>query len=189
MTVTLTLRVALTVIGAELDPRRRRPSDVGGYHGVVRCPSCQVDDTKVVDSRLAEEGTAIRRRRECVGCSHRFTTFERVDHAPLTVVKSTGDVQPFERAKVVAGLVAATKGRGVDEEQLEAMATRVEDAVRLSGSEVTTSDIGLNVLEELRAVDDVSYLRFASVYKNFDGASDFHREIELLEKAAQPQPS
>ncbi|BAN03009.1 transcriptional regulator NrdR [Ilumatobacter coccineus] len=155
----------------------------------MHCPACHVDDTKVVDSRLAEEGSAIRRRRQCVGCAHRFTTFERVDHVPLTVIKSTGDVQPFDRAKVVAGLSAATKGRGVDDEALEQMATRVEDAVRLRGSEVTTSDVGLTVLDELRCVDDVSYLRFASVYKNFNGASDFNREIELLEKTSAPQPS
>lgn len=105
------------------------------------------------------------------------------------MVKSTGEVQPFNRSKVVAGLGAATKGRGVDSDALEQMATRVEDAVRLRGSEVTTSDVGLTVLEELRCVDDVSYLRFASVYKNFNGASDFNREIELLEKTAAPQSS
>lgn len=179
---------------------RRRPMPTDGrrvvpgnqwqrYDDRVQCPSCHVDDTKVVDSRLAEAGSAIRRRRQCVGCAHRFTTFERVDHAPLAVIKSTGEVQPFDRAKVVAGLGAATKGRGVDPQTLEAMATRVEDAVRLRGSEVTTSDVGLTVLDELRSVDDVAYLRFASVYKNFDGASDFHREIELLEKTAAPQPS
>lgn len=154
---------------------------------MVRCPSCQHDDTRVVDSRLAEEGAAIRRRRECTECSHRFTTFERVDHAPLTVVKSTGELQPFDRSKVVAGLVASTKGRAVSEPELEAMATRVEDVVRLRGSEVTSSDIGLAVLDELRDVDEVAYLRFASVYKQFDGAGDFHREIELLEKTAGPR--
>lgn len=160
-----------------------------GYDGGVRCPSCRVDDTRVVDSRLAESATAIRRRRECLGCAHRFTTFERVDHAPLTVVKSTGEVEPFDRRKVIAGMAAATKGRGVDEASLDAMAERVEDAVRLGGSDVTSSEIGLSVLDELRRVDDVAYLRFASVYKNFDGASDFHREIELLEKSATPQPT
>lgn len=138
----------------------------------------------MVDSRVAEEGTAIRRRRQCVGCSHRFTTFERVDHAPLTVVKSSGAVEPFDRAKVVAGLAAATKGRVVSGDVLEQMATRVEDTVRLNGNEVSTAIVGLTVLDELRAVDDVSYLRFASVYKHFDAAADFHRELELMEKTA-----
>ena len=142
-----------------------------------------------MDSRLAEEGVAIRRRRECTDCSHRFTTFERVDHAPLTVVKTTGNVEPFDRGKVVAGMAAATKGRQVDDATLEAMATSVEDAIRLRGSEVTTTDVGLEVLEQLRRVDDVAYLRFASVYKNFDGASDFHRELEYLEKTATREPT
>ena len=142
-----------------------------------------------MDSRLAEEGVAIRRRRECTDCSHRFTTFERVDHAPLTVVKTTGNVEPFDRVKVVAGMAAATKGRQVDDATLEAMATSVEDAIRLRGSEVTTTDVGLEVLEQLRRVDDVAYLRFASVYKNFDGASDFHRELEYLEKTATREPT
>lgn len=160
------------------------------HHGVVstlghvQCPACRADESRVVDSRVAEEGTAIRRRRQCLACSHRFTTFERVDHAPLTVVKSSGSVEPFDRAKVVAGLVAATKGRDVSTDILEQMATRVEDAVRLNGNEVSTAVVGLTVLDELRGVDDVSYLRFASVYKHFDAAADFHRELELMEKSA-----
>lgn len=150
----------------------------------VQCPSCHFDDTKVVDSRLAEEGAAIRRRRKCAACDDRFTTFERVDHVPLRVLKSTGETQPFDRSKVVSGLAAATKGRGVEDHDLDRMATRVEDALRLKGSEVTSQVIGLAVLEELRVVDDVSYLRFASVYKHFDAATDFHRELELMEKQA-----
>jgi len=150
----------------------------------VQCPACRADDSKVVDSRLAQEGTAIRRRRQCLTCASRFTTFERVDHAPLTVVKSTGATEPFDRSKVVAGLAAATKGRGVAPAQLDAMANRVEDTVRLQGSEVSSAHIGVAVLDELRSVDDVSYLRFASVYKNFDAAADFHRELELMEKSA-----
>lgn len=149
----------------------------------MHCPACRADDSKVVDSRLAEEGAAIRRRRQCLTCSSRFTTFERVDHAPLTVVKSTGETQPFDRSKLVAGLAAATKGRGVDQQELDAMATRVEDAARLQGSEVTSAHVGVVVLDQLRAVDDVSYLRFASVYKHFDAAADFHRELELMEKS------
>ncbi len=155
-----------------------------GYPDGVQCPSCRADDSKVVDSRVAEEGTAIRRRRQCLSCGHRFTTFERVDHAPLTVAKSSGETEPFDRAKVIAGLAAATKGRGVETDTLEQIATRVEDAVRLKGSEVSTAVVGLAVLDELRAVDEVAYLRFASVYKHFDAAADFHREIELLEKSA-----
>lgn len=137
-----------------------------------------------MDSRLAEDGTAIRRRRECLTCSDRFTTFERVDHAPLRVHKTTGETQPFDRSKLVAGIAAATKGRQVSDEDLDRMATRVEDVLRLQGNEVTSAIVGLAVLDELRAVDDVSYLRFASVYKHFDAAADFHRELELMEKQA-----
>ncbi len=148
------------------------------------CPACRFDDSKVVESRVAEEGAAIRRRRQCLNCGHRFTTFERVDHAALTVLKSSGQREPFDRSKLVAGLTAATKGRGVEADRLEAMATRVEDAARLKGQEITSAAIGLAVLDELRAVDDVAYLRFASVYKHFDAAADFHRELELLEKSS-----
>lgn len=148
----------------------------------VYCPICQAEDTKVVDSRLAGEGSAVRRRRRCASCDYRFTTFERVDEAPLTVVKSTGGIEPFDRAKVVSGLVAATKGRNISSEQIEQIAEGVEDVARLKGSEVTSAQIGLAVLDRLCEVDEVAYLRFASVYKNFDAAADFHREIELLGK-------
>lgn len=152
------------------------------YPRGVHCPACQADDTKVVDSRLAAEGTAVRRRRRCLSCGHRFTTFERVDEVPLTVVKSDGSVEPFDRAKVTNGLLAATKGRHVTERQIEEIVDAVEDTVRLGGSESRSAEIGAVVLNQLGAVDEVSYLRFASVYKNFDAAADFHREIELLAK-------
>lgn len=152
----------------------------------MHCPACHHDDTKVVDSREAEEGAAIRRRRECLDCAHRFTTFERADHAPLTVVKSHGGSEPFDRTKVVRGLAAATKGRNVSDAQLEEIALRVEEMVRLHGSTVSSSTVGVSVLEQLRSVDEVAYLRFASVYKDFDAAADFHRELALLEKSAAP---
>ena len=148
----------------------------------MHCPSCHADDTKVVDSRLAEEGTAVRRRRHCPSCGHRFTTFERVDEVPLVVVKGDGRSEPFDRAKIVAGIIAATKGRHVDVGVVEQIAEAIEDTVRLQGSDVTSAQIGLAVLDRLREIDEVAYLRFASVYKNFDAAADFHREIELLTK-------
>jgi transcriptional repressor NrdR len=150
----------------------------------VLCPACRVDDTKVVDSRVAEDGNAIRRRRECLSCAQRFTTFERVDHAPLTVVKSHGGSEPFDRGKLIGGLVAATKGRNVSDEQLRSLVSAVEESLRLLGSTVNSASIGIAVLEQLRRVDDVAYLRFASVYKDFDAAADFHRELELLEKSS-----
>ena len=136
----------------------------------------------MIDSRVAEEGAAVRRRRECLSCSHRFTTFERVDEVPLVVVKSDGARRPFERTKIVTGVNAATKGRGVDGALIEQLAIDVEDAMRLLGGDVTSAQIGLAVLERLRRIDEVSYLRFASVYKDFDAAADFHRELELLSK-------
>ena len=148
----------------------------------MHCPACRADDTKVVDSRLAEEGAAVRRRRHCLSCAHRFTTFERVDEVPLVVLKSDGRSEPFDRAKIVAGITAATKGRNVDPSVVEQIAESIEDGVRLQGSEVTSAQIGLAVLDRLRTIDEVAYLRFASVYKNFDAAADFHREIELLGK-------
>lgn len=148
----------------------------------VMCPSCRADDTKVVDSRVTHEGAAVRRRRECLTCSYRFTTFERVDEVPLVVRKSDGSAQPFERGKIVAGVAAATKGRSIEPVRIEQLAVEVEDEVRLHGGDVTSAQIGLAVLDRLRTLDEVAYLRFASVYKEFDAAADFHREIELLSK-------
>jgi transcriptional repressor NrdR len=148
----------------------------------VHCPSCQADDTKVVDSRLADEGAAVRRRRQCLSCSFRFTTYERLEELPLTVVKSDGTIQPFDRDKIVFGVRAASKGRSVSEEQIEQLAAEVEDALRVSGGEITSTQIGLAVLDRLRLIDEVAYLRFASVYKNFDNRSDFASELELLSK-------
>ena len=125
----------------------------------------------------------MRRRRQCVACNHRFTTFERVEEVPLLVVKSTGVSEPFDRAKIVHGVRSATKGRSVSDDQIERLAVDVEDEIRLAGGgEVSTSRIGLAVLERLRRIDEVAYLRFASVYKNFDAASDFQSELELLSK-------
>lgn len=154
----------------------------------MHCPSCHADDTKVVDSRLAEEGASVRRRRQCLSCSYRFTTFERVEEVPLLVVKTSGVPQPFDREKIIGGVRAATKGRSVTAEQIEQLAIEVEDELRLAGGEVTSSRIGLAVLDRLRVLDEVAYLRFASVYKNFDAAADFHRELELLSKLST-QPS
>ena len=151
----------------------------------MHCPVCHADDTKVVDSRLAEDGAAVRRRRHCLSCSHRFTTFERVDEVPLTVVKSDGRTEPFDRGKIVDGILAATKGRGVEPGVVQQVAESIEDGVRLQGSEVSSAQIGLAVLDHLRTIDEVAYLRFASVYKNFDAAADFHREIELLTKGPE----
>lgn len=152
------------------------------YPDAVHCPSCHADDTKVVDSRLSDEGAAVRRRRQCLACGSRFTTYERVEEVPLVVVKSDGSRQPFDRDKIVGGIRAATKGRQVDEAQIDELANSVEDEVRLLGGDVTSSRIGLAVLDRLRVLDEVAYLRFASVYKDFGAAADFQSELELLSK-------
>ena len=136
---------------------------------------------------MAEDGTAIKRRRECAGCGHRYTTFERIDEVPLMVVKRSGARQPFDRVKLINGLRAATKNRPVTEEQLEVVAHQVEDELRGAGSEPTSERVGIAVLEQLRVVDEVAYLRFASVYKGFEGADDFRREVGLLTKTTAPK--
>ncbi len=153
----------------------------------MRCPWCSVDDDRVVDSRLADEGTAIRRRRECLSCGRRFTTFERVDELPLWVVKRSGDREPFDRTKIVAGVRAATKNRPVTEDEMTDLAQRVEDALRERTNEPTSQQVGLAVLEQLKALDDVAYVRFASVYKGFEDAGDFEREVGLLSKTTEPK--
>lgn len=153
----------------------------------MRCPWCQSLDDKVVDSRLGEDGAAIRRRRECLSCGRRFTTYERLEEAPLWVVKRSGQREPFDRSKLVAGLRSATKNRPVEEDQLDALAQDVEDALRGVGAEVTSQQIGVTVLERLREVDEVAYMRFASVYKGFEDIGDFQREVGLLTKTTEPK--
>jgi transcriptional repressor NrdR len=153
----------------------------------VRCPWCSVDDDRVVDSRLADDGAAIRRRRECLGCGRRFTTFERVEEVPLWVLKRSGDREPFDRGKVIAGVRAASKNRPVSGEEMAALAQRVEDALRERGPEPTSQQVGLAVLDQLKALDEVAYVRFASVYKGFEDLGDFEREVGLLAKTTEPK--
>jgi transcriptional repressor NrdR len=154
----------------------------------VRCPTCLAVDDKVVDSRLAEDGVAIRRRRECLTCGRRFTTYERLEETPAVVVKRSGHREPFDRTKILEGLRAACKNRPVTEEALDELVTQVEEEMRIEGPELTSEGIGLAVLDRLRSVDAVAYLRFASVYKGFDDAGDFAREMRLLTKSTAPKP-
>ncbi len=153
----------------------------------MRCPACSATEDKVVDSRTADDGAAIRRRRECLACGRRYTSFERIEELPLTVLKRSGHREPFQRTKIVEGLRAATKNRPVGREQLEALAAEVEEELRLEGSDVTSQHLGLAVLERLRILDEVSYLRFASVYKGFERVGDFEREMGLLTKSTEPK--
>jgi transcriptional repressor NrdR len=136
----------------------------------------------VLDSREVNDGDAIRRRRSCPSCLARFTTYERLEEVPIIVLKSHGGRQPFDRGKVVAGVGAASKGRPVTAEQIEQLAEELEDLARAHGPEVTSAELGLAVLERLRTLDEVAYLRYASVYKSFDAAADFQREVTELQK-------
>ena len=153
----------------------------------MRCPFCAADDDRVVDSRLAEDGVAIRRRRECAACGQRYTTFERIEEAGLCVVKRSGEREPFDRAKLLIGIRAACKNRPVDEEALEALAQGIEESMRLLNRDVTSEEVGVATLEALRQIDDVAYVRFASVYKGFEGTEDFAREIGMLVKTTAPK--
>jgi transcriptional repressor NrdR len=136
---------------------------------------------------MAEEGEAIRRRRECAACGHRFTTYERIEELPLVVEKRSGEREPFDRNKVTAGLASACKNRPVSEKEIQALALDVEDTLRSRTDTVTTQDVGVSVLERLKDLDDVAYLRFASVYKGFEDIGDFQREVGLLTKSTAPK--
>ena len=150
----------------------------------MRCPACGGLRDKVVDSRQADDGASIRRRRECETCGRRFTTFERMEEVPLQVRKRNGDLEAFDASKVAAGVSAACKSRPVDPGQIAELVGEVEDALRAHGREVDTDQVGLEVLTRLRALDEVATVRFASVYKSFDTISDFEREISLLQQSA-----
>jgi transcriptional repressor NrdR len=152
----------------------------------MRCPWCGNPDDKVVDSRAAEGGGSIRRRRECLGCGRRFTTFERVEAVTLTVVKRDGAKEPFDRDKVASGVMKAIKNRPVTGEQVGRLVERAEEKLRRRGPVVTTQEVGLEVLSLLGRLDDVAYLRFASVYKDFQELTDFERELGLLLQKREP---
>ncbi|WP_031466147.1 transcriptional regulator NrdR [Sciscionella sediminilitoris] len=147
----------------------------------MRCPFCRSTDSRVVDSREVDEGQTIRRRRSCSACDRRFTT---VEQTVLAVVKRSGVTEPFSRDKVVRGVRRACQGRPVDEDALQQLAQQVEETVRASGySEVPTGEVGLAILGPLRALDEVAYLRFASVYRSFESVEDFEKEIAELRLA------
>ena len=147
----------------------------------MRCPFCHNADSRVIDSREADEGATTRRRRSCPMCGRRFTT---VEEAVLAVVKRSGVSEPFNRSKVVAGVRRACQGRPVDEDSIALLAQRVEETVRAKGAaEVPSHDVGLAILGPLRDLDQVAYLRFASVYKSFDSLDEFEKEIAALREA------
>lgn len=144
----------------------------------MHCPYCHAIDTRVVDSRTADDGGAIRRRRQCTDCERRFTTLEQVT---LAVVKRSGATEPFSREKVLVGVRKACQGRPVTEDQLALLAVRVEGTIRAGGAaEVPSQQVGMAILGPLRDLDEVAYLRFASVYRSFDSLADFESAIADL---------
>jgi transcriptional repressor NrdR len=148
----------------------------------MRCPWCGADDDRVVDSRPADGGSAIRRRRQCASCGRRYSTYERIEDVGLVVRKRDGSTDPFRREKVTAGILKATKNRPVSEFQVEEVVDLVEERLRRKGPEVTSQQVGIEVLQQLRKLDEVAYIRFASVYKDFQEITDFERELGTLLK-------
>lgn len=151
----------------------------------MHCPKCHYNSSRVIDSRQADDGRAIRRRRECEKCGFRFTTFERIEETPLLVVKKNGDREEFNREKVLRGLIRSAEKRPVAMEQMEAVVDYVETRVREMGDkEVSTTQIGEFVMEELVKLDEISYIRFASVYRQFKDMSVFLKELQdIVDKA------
>ena len=144
----------------------------------MHCPFCRHGDSRVVDSRASDDGTSIRRRRQCPECGRRFTTLET---ASLSVTKRSGASEPFSRDKVLIGVRKACQGRPVTEDQLALLAQRVEESVRASGvAEIEAHEVGMAVLEPLRELDEIAYLRFASVYQAWESLEDFEAAIALL---------
>lgn len=147
----------------------------------MKCPFCGHLDDKVVDSRESREGLVVRRRRECVACERRFTTYERIDEIPYMVVKKDGRRERFERAKVIAGLLKACEKRPVGVTTLEAVANRVEAVLQeRPDKEMSTEEVGARVMDELRTLDKVAYVRFASVYRHFRDIDEFMTELKGL---------
>ncbi len=147
----------------------------------MQCPVCKHSETKVIDSRPVSDGSSIRRRRECEACGHRVTTYERYEVPSLFVIKKYGAREPFDRAKVLRGLVRACEKRDVSIERLEKVSEDIEKGLlNLMKKEVKTSFIGKLILESLKEIDEVAYIRFASVYREFDDIDTFINEIENL---------
>jgi transcriptional repressor NrdR len=152
----------------------------------MRCPFCGELRDRVIDSRTLENGVAIRRRRQCEACQKRYTTYERVDEL-LQIVKRGGYKELYDRQKVINGIRAASKNRPVTVDEISNIVDEIEDALRDIGQEIPSETIGKLVLDHLREVDEVAYVRFASVYKGFENAGDFQKEVHLLTKLTEPK--
>lgn len=156
----------------------------------MRCPYCRSENTEVIDSRDTVNGESIRRRRECTSCGKRFTTYERVDLAEITVIKKDSTRQPFDRVKILNGIVHACEKRPVSMEQAEAIVDKVESKIRASGiHEIESRKIGDMVVKELFRLDPVAYIRFASVYNNFDSPEEFKKAVLQFKNAGRQRGS
>lgn len=153
----------------------------------MKCPFCDALEDKVVDSRMAKEGELIRRRRECLGCKRRYTTYERVEETLPLVVKKDGRREPFDRGKIIAGLKRACEKRPISMATIETVADRIEKRIQeLGETEVASRTIGEEVMEALRELDQVAYVRFASVYRDFKDMDEFFHELEKLRHLKRP---
>lgn len=154
----------------------------------MRCPFCEADDTKVIDSRLADEGYVVRRRRECLSCSERFTTFETAELVMPQIVKNDGRREPFNEDKLRTGIVRALEKRPVESDAVAGLINQIKQTMRAAGDrEIKAKQLGEWVMEALKSVDQVAYVRFASVYRSFEDVNAFREEIERLEKLPTPE--
>lgn len=154
----------------------------------MRCPYCGHEEDKVVDSRSSKDGEAIRRRRECLKCGERFTTYEYIEKTPLNVVKRDGRREPFNRQKLIQGMITACRKRPISTEKIESIADEIElEISETASSEVSSLAIGQKVMEKLKALDEVSYVRFASVYRKFKDTSEFQTVLKGLSKEDSPK--
>lgn len=154
----------------------------------MQCPFCGDDDTKVVDSRLAGEGSQVRRRRECIACGERFTTYETAELLMPRIIKTDGTREPFNDEKLLNGILRALEKRPVNSESIDAAVSRLQHRLQACGErELASRQLGEWVMEELRDLDQVAYVRFASVYRSFEDVSEFREEIDRLEKSPTPE--
>jgi len=152
----------------------------------MKCPFCASNNTEVIDSREVMDGASIRRRRECESCGKRFTTYEKVDLEAITVIKRDGMRQPFESSKILNGIIHASEKRNISREKMDAIVDKIEMKIRSKGiKEIDSRAIGDMVVKELFKVDPVAYIRFASVYYNFDSPEEFKKYVLMLEKSSK----
>jgi transcriptional repressor NrdR len=152
----------------------------------MRCPFCKQDNDKVIDTRPSEDGSAIRRRRECLGCGKRFTTHERLEEMPVRVIKKNGRREPFDRSKILTGVMRAVEKRSFSIEAVEKLVDEMErEILDQPDREISTRDIGELVMAKLRAVDEVAYVRFASVYREYRALEEFINEIRTFKPAGK----